>query len=234
MKTLVVIIARGNSKGIANKNLQLIQGVPLLLYSYRAVKAIQPLHNLDIILSTDSDTIRNVFLDDGGWAPFIRPPHLALDNVPSYPVVMHALQEAERINGFSYDSILYLQPTCPLVRSEDISQALHVLETSPSSQSVVAITPVSTHPFRMKRLLPSGVLVNYIDQGFEDMRPRQALPPVYRRAGSIYLSRRTVLFDEKSLVSSNCLGLEVPPDTAVDIDSSLDLALVNTLLSSNS
>ena len=44
----------------------------------------------------------------------------------------------------------------------------------------------------MKRL-SNGRIINYIDQGSDEMRPRQLLPPVYRRAGSIYASRRRVI-----------------------------------------
>ena len=65
------------------------------------------------------------------------------------------------------------------------------------------------------------------------MRPRQTLPKVYRRAGSIYVSRRGYVMQSNSLVGEPCLGVLVPPHTAVDIDSPLDLELAKILLSSH-
>ena len=126
-----------------------------------------------------------------------------------------------------------MQPTSPLCRPQDISACINNLITDSKIVSSVAVTEVSCHPFRMKRLLSNGHLINYIDQGFEDMRPRQSLPKVYRRAGSIYVSRRGYVMQSNSLVGEPCLGVLVPPHTAVDIDSPLDLELAKILLSSH-
>ena len=67
--------------------------------------------------------------------------------------------------------------------------------------SILSISDVGgNHPFRMKRI-EGGSLVNFIDQGFEDMRPRQTLPKVYIRSGSIYLSSVKSILASHSLVS---------------------------------
>ena len=63
-------------------------------------------------------------------------------------------------------------------------------------QSAVPLVKVSTHPYKMKRLIGEEA-INFIDQGFEEMRPRQSLPKVYRRAGSFYISKREVLIKVK-------------------------------------
>ncbi len=160
---------------------------------------------------------------------FSDPPELAEDDVPSWPVVQHAVKKAELIRQTRYDLIIYLQPTAPLCRAEDILRCIHTLHKNPEAESVVAITEVDTHPFRMKRMLSDGRLINYIDQGFEDMRPRQQLPKVYRRAGSIYASRRKVVMEDDTLVGDPCIGVVVPPMTAVDIDTEIDLELVRLL-----
>ena len=64
----------------------------------------------------------------------------------------------------------------------------------------------SEHPFRMKRMNQDQILVNYIDQSYEDMRPRQELPPVYIRNGSIYLSPAISMMDKQTLVTSEAYG----------------------------
>ena len=51
---------------------------------------------LDYILSTDSPKIREIAQTYGDWAP-LRPASLAGDLVPSFPVVRHAIDQAETI-----------------------------------------------------------------------------------------------------------------------------------------
>ena len=228
---LIVIIARGGSKGVPNKNLYVINGKPLVVYSIENANIIKTYNNnVDHVLSTDCPQIRDIAIASGAWAPFIRPAELAEDHVESYPVVKHALFETEKIKGKNYEIVVYLQPTSPLCRPEDIVKCINLLGTNSAFNSAVAVTPVSTHPFKMKRLLKHGQLVNYIDQGFEDMRARQVLPKVYRRAGSVYASRRHVVLEEETLVSDQCGGIEVPCETAVDIDNYIDIKVVEVLM----
>lgn len=233
MKNAAIIIARGGSKGIPGKNLQPLGNKPLLAHMvYSAVQASKSMP-LEVICSTDSDEIRQAAIEAGAWAPFLRPAELAADDVPSWPVVQHAVTQAEKIKGTRYDLIVYLQPTAPLCRPEDIVRCIRTLDENPTAESAVAITEVETHPFRMKRLLNDGRLINYIDQGFEDMRPRQQLPEVYRRAGSVYVSRRKVVMEGNTLVGDPCIGVVVPPETAIDIDTEIDLELVRLLYERN-
>jgi CMP-N-acetylneuraminic acid synthetase len=166
----------------------------------------------------------------GALAPFMRPADIAGDLVPSLPVVQHAVTAMEEKRGAYYDFVVLLQATAPLCRAIDISACLDKLAADAKCASVVAVTSVSTHPFRMKRIVDGDRLINYVDQGFEDMRPRQVLPPVYRRAGSIYASRRHVVMEQATLVGDPCRAVIVPSETAVDIDGPLDLALVRLIL----
>lgn len=230
---IVVIIARAGSKGITGKNLISIGEIPLISHAVQSAKQASFLVPFEVIFSTDSDEMRNVAIDAGAWAPFLRPAELAADDVPSWPVVQHAVAQAEKIKEIRYDLIVYLQPTAPLCRPEDIVRCIRTLHETPTAESAVAITEVETHPFRMKRLLNDGRLINYIDQGFEDMRPRQQLPKVYRRAGSVYASRRKVVMEGNTLVGDPCIGVVVPPETAIDIDTEIDLELVRLLYKRN-
>ena len=116
---------------------------------------------------------------------------------------MHYWKQREEIK--TYDIVVYLQPTSPLCREEDI-KSVKMLEKC-TFNSAVAVTPVSTHPFKMKRLLQNGQLINYIDQGFEDMRAEKSCQtPTKGRIG--YVSRRDVVMEEGSLVSEPVPGLK--------------------------
>ncbi|MDE6358612.1 MAG: acylneuraminate cytidylyltransferase family protein, partial [Duncaniella sp.] len=55
---LIIIPARGGSKGIPRKNIKLLAGRPLIHYSIEVARAISP--DSHIILSTDDPEIREV------------------------------------------------------------------------------------------------------------------------------------------------------------------------------
>jgi CMP-N-acetylneuraminic acid synthetase len=228
MKIATIILARGGSKGIPRKNLADLNGKPLVAYMIE--KALQTNYESDVVLSTEDPEIAEAGIKYGALVPFMRPQELAEDHVHSLPVVQHALLEMEKIRGYKYDLVVYLQPTAPLCRVEDIEECVKCLIDEPYFQSVVTAVKVNTHPFKMKRVVNGSQLVNFIDQGFEDMRPRQELPPVFRRSGAVYASRRSVIMEKQSLVGDPCKAVFVPEDTAVDIDRPVDLELVRYLI----
>jgi CMP-N-acetylneuraminic acid synthetase len=122
-----------------------------------------------------------------------------------------------------------LQPTTPLRRASHIEAAIDLLITH-DCESVVSVVSVSAnHPFRMKRMV-GKTLINFIEQGFEDMRPRQVLPPVYIRNGAVYLSRRHVVVDQEQVVGSVCLGFEMGAEESINIDDRIDFKLAELLL----
>lgn len=227
MNILSVIPARGASKTIPRKNLVDLGGKPLIAHIIE--HALNVSFQTEVVVSTEDSEIAEIAKRYGAQVPFVRPSELAGDLVLSLPVVQHAVSEMERIRGCSYDLIVHLQPTSPLCTSGEIDACIEKLIANPHVRSVLAITEAETHPFRMKRLIDEDRVINFIDQGFEDMRPRQVLPKVYRRAGSIRVSRRSVVMDENSLVGEPCLGVIVSPETAIDIDNCLDLELVRLI-----
>ena len=75
----------------------------------------------------------------------------------------------------------------------------------------------SEHPFRMKRMIQDHILGNYLDQAHEDMRPRQELPPIYIRNGSIYLSPAISIRDKQKLATSGAYGYVVDNLSSINI-----------------
>ena len=79
--TLVIIPARGGSKGIPGKNIKPLAGKPLLLYTVALARQLFP--DSHIILSTDSQQIALTARTAGLPVPYMRPPHLATDSAPT-------------------------------------------------------------------------------------------------------------------------------------------------------
>lgn len=225
---LGVIPARGGSKGIPRKNLVDLAGKPLVAYTIEAALRSRLLSRL--VVSTEDDEIARLAVELGAEAPFRRPAELATDHARSLPVVQHAIEAMEAAEGIRFDAVVMLQPTTPLRTAEDIDRGIELLiETG--ADSVISLVDVGAHhPFRMKRILEDGRVVNFVDQGFEDMRPRQELPPVYIRSGDLYISRRHVVMDRDTLVGPDCRATIVPPDRAVNIDTRFDLMRAKEIL----
>ena len=226
-KILGVIPARGGSKGIPNKNIIELGGKPLIKYTIEA--ALSSKYLTHCMVSTDSEEIAVVAKNSGAKVPFIRPAKLATDTAQSLPVILHALEYMEKDSGFIYDAVVMLQPTTPLRSSKDIDNALELLITS-QADSVISVVDVGAHhPLRMKRVI-DGRLINYVDQGHEDMRPRQDLPPVYIRNGAIYAVSRQVLMDQKSFSGVDSMAYIMPHARSVNIDTLDDLALIKSYI----
>ena len=228
MNCLAVLIARGGSKRIPRKNLEVLGNHPLIAHPIIKLNELSKSFDLDHIVSTDDPEIKSVAESYGGYCPFLRPPELAKDNVPSLPVVQHAINYLIENDVKKYDFVVYVQPTSPFWRLEDFKKCIQVLSSS-DYVSCVPVTPVATHPFKMKRLLSDGRLLNYIDQGTDEMRASQLLPPVMRRAGSLYASRIDVVMNMNTLIGDPCHGFEVPSETAIDIDTPIDLAMARVI-----
>jgi CMP-N,N'-diacetyllegionaminic acid synthase len=228
MRILGIVPARGGSKSVPRKNIAPIAGK--LLLAYTVEEALKVAAITDLIVSTDDPEIADIACSLGAMAPFLRPAELATDQAQSALVLRHGLQEMEARRGVHYDAIMMLQPTTPLRQASHIQTAIDMLTTHDCDSVVSVVSVGGNHPFRMKRLVDNR-LVNYIDQGFEDMRPRQVLPPVYIRNGAVYLSRRHVVVDQEQIVGSVCLGFEMGVEESVNIDDRLDFKMAELLLS---
>src|SRR3989344_8226804 len=79
MNLLITICARGGSKGIPGKNVRLVNGTPLIVYTIRHALEYAKKTGADVELSTDDDTIRNVAAKEGLTTYYSRPAELSTD-----------------------------------------------------------------------------------------------------------------------------------------------------------
>ena len=213
-KILAVITARGGSKGIPWKNIKLLGGQPLLVYSIDAVKKSKLITHA--IVSTDDKKIAEVAKKFGSEAPFMRPKELAEDKTPHVPVMKHAIEFMEKKLGVIFDYAVILQPTSPFRLPEDIDRTLEKLIKSGADSAVTLVDVDNYHPVKAKKLEGDKVLP-YCFTEPEGTR-RQDFPPAYRRSGAIYAMRRDLLMKDNRLYGDNIVGHIVPAERSVDID----------------
>lgn len=215
-----LIPARGGSKRVKNKNIQIFKKKPLVWHTINFAKK---LNNTHIVLSTDSKKIYHICLKfikiDG-----LRPKRLASDLTTTFDVAKYELLKTEKKNNCKFRYILLLQPTVPFRRFLDIKKALKYIKNK-KIDSVITIANVgSFHPERMK-VLKNNKIFNFNNSKTENMKPLQLLKKVYIRSGSIYLIKRSAFFKYKSFVGRSCRGIIVKDKFAINIDTYNDLEL---------
>jgi CMP-N,N'-diacetyllegionaminic acid synthase len=228
-RILAIITARGGSKGVLRKNIRQVCDKPLIAYSIETALQIRNrLHRL--IVSTDDVEIADISRQFGAEVPFLRPPELATDKTPTLPVLQHAVRFIEEQDIVRMDWVLLLQPTSPLRSKGDIMACLELAQLG-GCDSVISVVQTPTHPLFIKRieegqLLPfSDVLVEK-----EGTRRQDAQPPAYVRNGAIYLTRRDVLMEHNSIWGEFIRPYVMPPERSVNVDSEMDLRLLEVML----
>ena len=187
MKILVIIPARGGSKGIPRKNIKLFNGKPLIYYTIDCARAICP--NEDICVSTDDNEIISVVEQYGLNVPFVRPAELATDTAGTYEVLLHALDFYEK-QGKHYDVVMLLQNTSPFRTAEQVKEALKLF--NPDLDMVVSVKESSANPYcNLFEEDSNGHL--HISKGDGNIYRRQDAPKVYAYNGAIYIMNAETL-----------------------------------------
>ena len=224
-RTLVVLPARGGSKGIPGKNIKPLAGKPLIYYAIDHARAIAS--DADICVSTDSDDIIAAVEAYGLSVPFRRPAELAQDNTPTYPVLLHAL-DYYKSKGVDYDRLVLLQTTSPLVNSDDVRNAL-ALHT-PDIDMVVSVAEADTNPYYSAfETDENGFL--HISKGDGLYTRRQDAPEVWQYNGAIYVITVSSLRKHSSLGAfARRIPYVMPRERSIDLDTPTDWLIAETLL----
>lgn len=181
MKILVVIPARGGSKGIPRMNIKPFAGKPLIYYTIDTARVIVP--DEDICVSTDDDEIIQVVEDYGLKVPFKRPDELATDTAGSYEVLLHALDFYEK-QGKHYDVLLLLQNTSPFRTVNHVKEALALY--TPDVDMVVSVKECAANPYYcVFEENQDGYL--HVCKGDGTIYRRQDAPKVYEYNGAVYV-----------------------------------------------
>lgn len=227
MKVLCTICARAGSKGVASKNIRPIAGKPLIVHTIEQALACSFITKT--VVSTDGEAIAKVAREAGAEVPFLRPKELAADDSSKDAVLKHAVEFLKE-RGEEYDLVIDLDPTSPLRRVSDIEAAFHQFLES-DANNLYSVTPARRNPyFNMVEVDPRGrsKLCKIPPQ---ELVNRQNAPQVFEMNASIYIYRTEFLLkDPMTLHSDNTIVYIMPPERSLDIDSLLDLKVVELLL----
>lgn len=224
MKPLVVIPARGGSKGILRKNIKFLNGKPLIQYTIEAARTV--FDDAVIYVSTDDEEIKSVVESLGLKVPFLRPAALATDTAGTYEVLLHAIECAEN-SDYSPDTLILLQPTSPFRNARHINEALHLHDDS--CEMLVSVKETKSNPYYVLREEnEQGWLVKSKEGNFTR---RQDCPKVYELNGAIYIIKVAALKAKPIHEFTRVRKYEMDELSSHDIDSELDWRLAEVLIS---
>ena len=213
-----LIPARGGSKGIPRKNLQLVGNRTLV--SRAVVSALQSGVFEGVFVSTDDKEIAREAEAHGAHVLW-RPEHLGLDATSTEDVIVHHL-ETELSN--KVDHLCVIQCTSPFIAPAHLRSAMDLLAETPVT-SVFSATP--DHSFRWEET-PEGT---WVPQGHsKSFRPRrQDLPPVVVESGAFYMFDVVSFLTEKTRFCGESAAFSVGRIESLEIDDVEDLEMANAL-----
>ena len=213
---LALIPARGGSKGIAQKNLQIVGGIPLV--SRCVLAALNSQRITRVVVTTDDAGIEAAAVDAGAQV-VRRPADISGDRASSESALLHALTELEQ-QGALESTLVFLQCTSPFTSGHQIDRVLAALD-QPELNSSFAV-----HPWHGFLWRADGGGINH-DPSLPRQR-RQDLEPAYLETGAIY-AMRTAPF--RRIGSRFCAPWQpvVLPDSGPEIDTPEDLALCRSI-----
>lgn len=246
MSALVVILGRGGSKGVANKNARLIAGKPCAQWTIEAARAASCVK--EVAFSTDDPALKSLARAHG-CRVIDRPDALASDTATIDDAARHAvmtldhavcLQDSDRARATLLDPIVILYANVP-IRPAGLIDAAVELCTSTGCDSVQSYAPVGKHhPWWTARVGPDGKVAPWEgDVLNHGVFRRQDLPRAYIPDGGIIVVRRRALFlaidgvqpGPHAFFGKDRRGVINPEGAVVDIDTHTDLLVADSMLS---
>ncbi len=210
MKIVSLILARGGSKEIPNKNIIDVNGSPLIYYTIKASKNSIVDHTW---VSTDSEKIKNIALSYEA-SVIDRPIEIAGDNSQSEESLLHFS------NHVDFDYLVFIQPTSPLLVCEDINAAISMLD---KYDSVFSVYKEHWVPRWSKTAEP-------IDWNIHQRPMRQQIKPKFVENGAFYITSKKNLIRSELRYSGKIGIYEMPLSRSLQIDTEDDLELIRKII----
>lgn len=219
------IFARGNSKGIKNKNLLKFNNTTLLGNAISQAKKIK--FAKKIFVSTDSIKIKKEALKYKAQVPFIRPKHLSMDTSAEIYAWRHAVDYLKNKLGIFPDYIVSVPTTSPLRRISDINKCLS-LAIKNNLDMVFAITNSQKNP-HFNMLIEKKKKLQIVIKKIKKVSRRQDAPKTFDLTTVCYVFKPNYIKSNLNLFSGKVGYVHIPKQRAVDIDDKWDYRIAIAL-----
>ena len=207
---IAIIPARGGSKGIAKKNIRLIDGHPLIYYQIKT--ALESKYINEVYVSTDDKEIAEAASQYEGVKIIDRPEEISGDLAKSEEAIIHAVKHIES-TGDKVDIIVFLQATSPLNKASYIDESIEKIKSGCDS---VCCT-IEDYGFFMD------------DNDLLERPMRQQHTPRIRECGNFWTMKKEALFKSNNRLSGKIGYVVIDRWDSIEIDEPEDLQLIRTL-----
>jgi CMP-N-acetylneuraminic acid synthetase len=221
---VALITARGGSKGLPGKNIALLNGKPLIVWT---ILAAQKAESVDAVyVSTEDAAIAEVSKQAGAQV-IPRPAELAQDDTSSEPVIEHAINYLKK-QSLKVNSVTLLQPTSPLRAAQHIDEAYRIYADSDANCVLSVIEPAHSAA-KAYKLNSDGSLSGLLSLDAPYMR-RQDLPRTVHPNGAIYIFSTAAFEAGGGIPRQNVYPYIMSEEASVDIDRASDLQLAEQIM----
>jgi len=208
MKNIAIIPARGGSKRLPQKNIKLIDGLPLLSFSIQYAQANTQIID-EIYVSTDDKDIKKIALDYGAKV-IDRPVELSGDLEPTVSALKHVLQSIDN----NVENVILLQPTNP-IRPENLLKVAFDIYKKEKCNSLFTVS-------RNYKKFGKITDQKFIPYNYKIGQRSQDIDPLYFENGLLYITKASLIHEDIT-ISENAYPLEIDHVFAnVDIDTQED------------
>lgn len=229
MRVLLVIPARGGSKGIPGKNLVQVCGLSLVARTVLTARQFVQrvgLRDAVVLVDTDSQEIADEAKRWGAWVPFLRPPELATDTTPTSANVRLVIERLSEQGG-TIDAVVLLQPTSPLRTVEDVEACWRLFDP-PAVPSVVSVSAYH-HPVEYAlRRAPDGT-VCWASGAAPRSSRRQDFESLFTTDGAVYVGTTERFIHGPLILPEVTRTLIMPANRSLDLDTPDDVRLVRAV-----
>lgn len=221
---LVVIPARGGSKGIPYKNIKSLGGKPLIYYSIDVAREFT--NDENICVTTDDDKIIDVVEQHDLHVSFKRAANLATDTCGSSEVIVDAYSYyAKHVK--TYRAILLLQPTSPFRKVEFLNEAVKLYDNTIDMVTSVKLSDCNPY-YDCFEETSDGFL--HVSKGDGNIKRRQDAPPTWQQNGSIYVINPASLMVESMSKFTKIRKYIMSVMYSIDIDTIDDWTLAEDII----
>ena len=202
-KIIAIIPARSGSKSIKDKNIKILNGKPLIVWSIQACLKSKFINK--VIVSTDSKKYAKIAKKYGADEIIIRPKNISKDKSTDYEAILHTIHNLEYC---SYDLIAHIRPTTPQRNVSDIDRAIKIFAMSKynSLRSVHEMSETAYKSFEIYKKNELKPIAN-LKCSLDDLnKPRQSFKSTYMANGVIDIYRKKFILENKKLFGKKVMA----------------------------
>lgn len=227
---VALIPARSGSKGVPNKNIRHLDGIPLIAYSIAT--ALKSTLIDRVIVSTDSEEYAEIAKNYGAETPFIRPKSISGDTATDVECFKHTIDWLRENENFVPEYFVHLRPTTPFRDPKVLDKAIKDFVCSDYSalRSCHKMSESSYKTFEIENDMFKCVCNGSSDIESSNIA-RQAFPETYDANGYIDIVRSEMI-SKKNLIHGSKVRALITK-TAYEVDEISDIDFLEYLIQKN-